>query len=286
MYYGDGSIQDNIAYIQTNLKDGGKVYILGGTSAVSQAAESALINAGVALVRLSGNNRYDTNLKILQEAGVNNEEILICTGLEYADSLSASATGLPILMVNAARNALMEGQINFLREHANNKFTIIGGTGAISEKLEADIEAIVGNVDRVFGKGREATSVAVAERYFGNSKYVFMAYSRNFPDGLCGGPVAYAHGVPLLLVNAKQESHAREFVKKNGIMNGYIMGGTAVLNDAIVSAVFNCTCWPGYTADVPTTPTPGHKPSNPPSGPSQQPDEPPIFENRPVIPER
>ena len=102
----------------------------------------------------------------------------------------------------------------------------------------ADMEAIVGNVDRIYGDSREATSVLVAETYFEDPGLVLVAYSRNFPDGLCGGPLAYALGAPILLTNAGQEAVAAEYVAENGITKGLILGGTAAISEATVDAVF------------------------------------------------
>ena len=229
----------NEAYIQENLTADGTVYLLGGTASIPASIEDSLIALGYQVVRLAGDTRFDTNMKILEEAGFSqNDEILITTAWEFADCLSASATGKPILMLNTIKGELTEAQKEFLNNHKSNDFTIIGGTAAVSEKLEADIEAIVGDVDRIFGAGREETSVAIANRYFDQPDTVLIAYSRNFPDGLCGGPLAYAMKAPLLLVNAKREAPAAEYVAVNEIANGFVLGGTVVVSDASVAIIF------------------------------------------------
>ena len=228
----------NEAYIAKNLAAGGTVYLLGGTAAIPAAIEENLISLGYHVVRLSGETRFDTNLKILEEAGLGSKEILICTGWDYADSLSASATGLPILMMNTIAGKLTDSQSAFLEKYADHDFTIIGGVNAVSNDLQDSIEAIVGDVDRIYGDGREATSVAVAQRYFGTPDYALIAYSRNFPDGLCGGPLAYAMKAPLLLVNAKKEADAAAYIADNGIIHGLILGGTAAVSDASAALIF------------------------------------------------
>ena len=229
----------NELYIQENLSEDGIVYILGGTAAVPAEVDENLKNAGYNVERLYGDSRFETNLKILEAAGVTDEEILLCTGSDYADSLSASATGLPILMLNTVKNELTENQIAFLEKYADNDFTIIGGTAAVSDELKAKVESIVGEVDRIYGNGREATSVKVAERYFGKPGCVLIAYSRNFPDGLCGGPLAHAMKAPLLLVNANKEADAADYVAVNNIRKGIILGGTAAVSEDVVRVVFD-----------------------------------------------
>ncbi len=233
----DSVQEDVLAYIADNLSEDGMVYILGGTAAVSQAFEDALAEADIRCERLSGKSRYDTNLAILEETGLNGKQILVCTGESFADSLSASATNLPILLVNSQTNKLTTAQEAYLETLESCTFYIIGGTAAISEKLETAIAAY-GRVQRVYGKGREATSVKVAETFFKTPDTVALAYSRNFPDGLCGGPLAYNLNAPLLLVNSGAESDATAYVEENGVKNGIILGGSAAVSDSTVSAVF------------------------------------------------
>ena len=230
------TIELNKNYILNNLAQGGTVYILGGPAAVPQEMEDAL--EGLNVKRLQGNDRYETNLLILEEAGIRNEEILICTGWDFADSLSASATGLPILMLNTGKNELTEDQTAFLEKYADNDFTIIGGTAAVSEALETAVKAVVGEVDRVYGESRENTSVEVAKRYFSVPDYAVVAYSRNFPDGLCGGPLAHALNAPLLLVSPRQETSAAEYIKTQGITQGFVLGGTAAVTEDSARIVF------------------------------------------------
>ena len=233
----------NEYYIDKNLADGGTVYILGGEAAIPKSIEDGLKATGYKVVRLAGADRYETGLAILKEAGVSDEdEILIATGYNFADSLSASATGKPILTVNTNTNKLTDAQIEFLTAHAKNQYVIIGGTGAISQTLQDAIADIVEkDIVRVYGENRESTSVKVAERYFEEPTFVLIAYSRNFPDGLCAGPLAYALGAPLLLTSAGQETVTAEYIEDNNIPGGYIMGGSAALTDATAKRCFGIT---------------------------------------------
>lgn len=87
----DSSSEEKIReYIKSNLKSNGKVYILGGTGVISSRFETSL-EENFDVDRLWGADRYDTNLEILKEAGVNGQDLLVCSGNGYADSLSASA---------------------------------------------------------------------------------------------------------------------------------------------------------------------------------------------------
>jgi len=219
------------AYIEANLASGGTVYLLGGTSAVPAEMEELL--EGLNIVRLAGENRYETNLLILEEAGIGDEEILICTGRGFADSLSASAVGKPILLVN---KTLYEDQKEFLKA-TSGEFVIIGGESAVSVALAEELEDY-GSIERLAGANRFETSVLVAEHFFDEPDSAVLAYSQNFPDGLCGGPLAAAMDAPLLLIATKRGDVVVEYANETGISCGAVLGGTGLIDDATAREVF------------------------------------------------
>ena len=230
----------NLAFIEENLSDNGVIYLLGGNISIPAEVEESLNAAGYTTKRLGGADRYLTNLAILNEvsiAGAN--EVLIAGGQGFADSLSASATGLPILLVNGSKSALTAEQIEFLKGLNGKKVTILGGNAAVSAELEAAIEEVVGtDVDRIYGETRESTSAKIADRYFSNAKLAFIAYSRMYPDGLAGGVLANVMGAPLLLTNSGMEAVANAYIQKTGIEAGCVLGGSAVITDETAKAVF------------------------------------------------
>ena len=225
-----GKIQ---AYIDANLKSGGTVYILGGESAVSAGFELVLKAMGIHTKRVAGSDRFGTNLAIMREAGVNaSQPVLIATAINFADSLSASAAGLPMVLVYGS---LRQEQKEFLATTSRN-FIIIGGTAAVSESLEAELKAI-GSVTRVAGSSRYETSVLVAQRFVQNPNAVILAYAKNFPDGLCGGPLAYALGAPLILTDNSGYSTADTYV--SGIAAGIVVGGNGLISDEVAREIFD-----------------------------------------------
>ncbi len=241
LLYTKGGAEANVQYILENLINGGTVYILGGTGAVPESVEEALEPQGITVKRLSGKDRFATNIAILQEAGVApGTKVLVCTGYNFADSLAASAAGLPILLVNTKKDALTADQqlyLHSLSAEAGMELTIIGGTGAVSDKLMNKLSDY-GTIGRLKGADRYATSVAIAEEFFRNPDTVCVAYGKNFPDGLCGGPLAYAMGAPLLLVQDGKEAAASDYAAENEVVHGYILGGDGVISDKSVVKIF------------------------------------------------
>ena len=228
---------DNVAqlheYIAANVATGGKVYILGGEAAVPATVEEV---EGYEVVRLSGKSRYDTNLAILEEAGIEGNEIIVATGKSFADSLSASAAKLPILLVKPG--TVLNDEQKAIAETANGgNIYIIGGTGAVSEDIEAELTAYA-DVIRVSGKTRYETSVAVANTFFTDVEEAVIASGKNFPDGLCGGPLAAAMNAPLILTADGKADVAVDYMAEKAVEAGFVLGGTGALADETVVDVF------------------------------------------------
>lgn len=226
------NIDDVRNYIKKNVKIGGTVYLLGGTGAVPNSMESDMDSYEV--IRLAGSNRYETNLLILEEAGIIDQELVVCTGKNYADSLSASAVKKPILLVKT--NITREHEA-LIQENDVENFYIIGGTGAVSERVQRELETY-GVVDRIFGSTRYETSAEVAEYFFEYSDAAVLAYGKNFPDGLCGGPFACSLNGPLILTATEKTSSAKAYTKAYSIEQGYVLGGTGLISDAATRTIF------------------------------------------------
>ncbi len=229
--------KDLVAYIKANLKEDGTVYILGGEKAVSPDLDKDLSRGGIAAVkRLQGANRFLTNIEVLKEAGVGTNDILICTGLGFADSLSASATGLPILLVYG--KTLLEEQKVFLYGlGGRNALHIIGGESAVSGNIQTAVSEY-GNVDRVSGSNRITTSVEIADKFYGSVDRIVLASAANYPDGLCAGPLGFSLGAPLLLTMEGHEAAIASYVTSLDIEQGIILGGTSAVSEKAADASF------------------------------------------------
>ena len=229
------SVENRIAdYISRNISPEGKVYILGGTGVVSDAFESKVIEKGISTERLGGETRYETNLSILEAAGVKAEDILVCTGTGFADSLSAAAVGKPILLVG---NALTDTQKQFIMGLSSKQFYLIGGTGAVKTDVENDLKGMGFEPERLWGKTRYETSTAVAKKFFEKATTVVLAYAKTFPDGLSGGPLAMLKDAPIILTDTKTTAAAKEYVKNAGIVNSITLGGPTLISDIAVETI-------------------------------------------------
>ena len=218
-------------YIKQNVITNGTVYLLGDGGVVPDEITDGL--SSYRIIRLGGATRYETNLAILNQVGVAGRDLLVCTGRDYADSLSAASTGLPILIVKDKLNA---SQKKFLQTIEGDIY-VIGGDAAVNEYVENELKAY-GNVKRIGGASRYETSVLIAEEFFENPNAAVLAYSKNFPDGLCGGALAYDMSAPLILTATGKEEAAGRYVNGQNIEKGYVLGSSDLISDDAVKIIF------------------------------------------------
>ena len=224
-----------VSYIKNNLDTYGSVVILGGENAVSKSFEQKL--SAYDVERLGGANRYLTNIEILKFVEGGKTDLIVCSGLNFADALSASSLKLPILLVG---NSLTKDQIAYLKKCDIENIYIIGGTAAVSKNVEDQLKQFDSAPERIFGSTRYETSIAVARRFFGNdAETAVLAYGQNFPDGLSGSPIASALREPIIL--AKNDNNVinniAAYTKSAGIKKAIVFGGSGLISDANVKKI-------------------------------------------------
>lgn len=195
--------------------------------------------SGFTVIRLAGETRYDTDLEILSEAGLEGEDLLVADGRGFADALSASALGRPILLTDKKAGALSEGQRGFLTAHEFSNVFILGGESAVPGSIETELAELLPGavVERLAGADRYETSVAIAERFFADAPYITLATGVNFPDGLTGGVLSGRIGAPLILTSDRHPEAARSYIGRNPATGALIFGGESALGTELIGAL-------------------------------------------------
>nr|WP_286181252.1 SpoIID/LytB domain-containing protein [Bacillus sp. ISL-37] len=197
------SLPDSVTQLLNQYKPG-KILILGGEKAVSNKVETSLRAYTTNIERITGQRRYETAIKVASEVGAASQVFITSDSSESPDALSiapyASAKQIPILYTQSG--VLTPAVKDFLVNAGTKKVTIIGGTGAVSEGVEASIAALVGqsNVDRVSGKNRYVTSINIMKTYNIDPRNVFFAQGEEFIDALPGSVLAANFNGPIILV--------------------------------------------------------------------------------------
>ena len=226
-----------IAYIKKRAPKSGTIYLLGGTSVISEGFEEKVTDAGFKVKRLGGDTRYDTNLAILKEAKVSGKNLLVASGSSYADSISASSVGKPILLVGSS---LTSKQKSFLKSNSIGDIYILGGRNAVSVKVRSQMKAY-GDTQRIAGVNRYETSAYIAKKFFGSAQTVTMVSGANYPDGLTAGPWAAKNGSPILLVNKNVWTGANNYVCIIKPTKSYVIGGNNIIDDTTASKAMDRT---------------------------------------------
>lgn len=217
------------AEIQRVLPKGGTVYLLGGTSAISDAVATAITALGDVPQRISGSDRYGTAVAIAAAMG-NPTTVFEASGVNFPDALSAVPAAVAnhgaILLTDGAAPAAVTTA--YLTAHATTRYAI-GGPAAY-----ADPSAI-----GIAGANRYATSDAVALAFFPDATGVSVASAATFPDALAAGPVAGAANRPVLLVppSGALPEPVTSYLTTHAatITSVQAFGGTSALADAVLS---------------------------------------------------
>ena len=104
--------------------------------------------------------------------------------------------------------------------------------------LEEELKGY-GNVERVAGTTRYSTSVAIANKFFPEADKAVMAYALNYPDGLCGGPLAMSMNAPLILTKSNSQKYAKTYTDAKGLTSGVVLGSGEIINNATAMDIFN-----------------------------------------------
>lgn len=228
----DGDNADELkAFLTEKLSKDGIVYLLGRRNGEVQRFASDLGN--FEYKALTGEDQYEINLAVLRETGITGETLLVCTGRSYADALSASAAGRPILLVD---KELTEQQTALL-ESIESEIVIVGGKHAVSMELQETL-GTYSTVSRISGKNKYETSVKVAQYFFPDADSVIVANAGKYTDGICGSVLAARMGVPMILASRISKAAAVEYMERNGITAGFVLGGSFRFRDSHIKKIF------------------------------------------------
>ncbi|MGF3105011.1 cell wall-binding repeat-containing protein [Rossellomorea sp. DUT-2] len=188
---------------------------------------------GKSTARLYGQDRYETAAEISEESWEAVETVIIARGNEYPDALVGTPLAYqleaPILLTNGA--TLSKETVEEIDRLGAENAVILGGEGAVSEKIEAELDELGLSVDRIGGGDRFETAAFVANE-LGYSETAVVAYGYDFPDALAVAPYAAQHGYPILLTETNSIPEATGFALQD-VENTYVIGGAGVISEEL-----------------------------------------------------
>ncbi len=228
------------------------VVIVGGTGAVTDDVKKTLTQAGFAVDRVAGLNRYETaravaaRIRKLTGGGFSGIAF-VARGDDFADALAvgpcAYALKAPVLLTTPT--ALHADAQAAIQENRITDVYIAGGTGAVSEAVRQAIQPLVTRpVVRLAGQDRFGTAAAVADyatkMYWLEEGGVLVATGSLFPDALGGGAAAGKRGFAVLLTRTTVLPDATSkylAARKGTIVQARIAGGTGAVSDQVKAAI-------------------------------------------------
>lgn len=192
-------------------------------------------------LRISGSDRYITSADISKTGWTRANTVIIATGTDYPDALSATALSrsvdAPILL--SGKSQLKSVTVNEIKRLKTNHAILIGGKGVIGDGVENQLKSLKISYTRIGGINRYDTSKKVAEK-LGVKNGIILATGSDFPDALSAGSIAGIKSMPILLSpGSSLDPGIADFIKGKDIPVSYIIGGTGVLDSSIDSSVPN-----------------------------------------------
>jgi len=220
-----------------------KIYVVGGTGAVSAAVYSALAPLAAEIERVSGADRYATSRAVTQLAFDTADTVFVATGTGFADALAAGAAAgsksAPVILVPGTASSANAATLNLIASLDATSIEVVGGTGVISNGMFASLNTVAATVRRS-GSDRIATAVAVNAAAFSSSDFVYLTNAFSFPDALAGGVLATLEAGPMFTVPGNCiPTSVREAMTALDADEVRLLGGTGVLS-VRVAALRTC----------------------------------------------
>lgn len=214
----DSRVQDEIA----NLKPK-NMYIVGGENALGSNIEESVKSAvnDINIERLKGNNRYETSVKVMEKTKefVDAEYLLIASGKNFPDALSATSfmADHKALMVLSYGNSYPKSDLKEIAIGGLNQLPLNGFTG-----------------ERIAGKDRYQTSLALAKKSFENNENAILANSKVFADSLSAVSIAKNYKAPIILTDNENLTQSAKSYLDN-MKSVTIVGGEKSVSSNIFS---------------------------------------------------
>lgn len=172
----------------------------------------------------------------------------------WADALAATVLAArdttPILLTRPGD--LPEATRKILAGPGIGEVRIVGGTGAVSAKVEDAVKSLGRTTRRLAGADRYATSQSLmreAEKGGADDRETFVATGLNFPDALASGPAIARLGHQMILVDGRWEGQPESVerwlrVRAEAIQELVGVGGPAAIADEALLRLATYANWP------------------------------------------
>ncbi len=250
----DALTPSTAAELDRVLAPGGRVFVLGGTEAISRAVVDSLADDGFAVTRLAGETRVQTALAVADEVRRLHPSSTVLLARSdapvdnptsaWADSMTggalAAAAGIPIVVTPTA--GLHPDVEAWLGTIPSVSVVLLGGRAALSTGVADAVGGIAATTSRLSGPERTATAAAIAASALWPvdvpGRYVVLDGGRadGWAYGLSAAGIAADAGAPPLLVVGQVTAATRRLVSSCGApaVDLLLMGDESVISQDVL----------------------------------------------------
>ncbi|MGD7023384.1 SpoIID/LytB domain-containing protein [Rossellomorea vietnamensis] len=187
---------------------------------------------------LGGSTRYNTSVEISKEGWGTSGAVVLGRGDKHVDAITgtvlAKKLNSPLLLTESDK--VPSVVLNRIKELKASTVYVLGGTAAISEKVESELSSIGVTVKRVSGSSRYQTSSAVAKEVKDFTEVFITSGDEVSPDALSISSYAADKKAPILLTSRESlDSSVKNIIKGSNIDKVTIIGGTSAVSSTIES---------------------------------------------------
>ncbi|MCR1955258.1 cell wall-binding repeat-containing protein [Clostridioides mangenotii] len=196
--------------------------------------------------KLVGENRYKTTVNVSNEGWDRASSVVIVNSNTIADALSATPfarlEGAPILLTGSDKlNSETKKEISRLQ--AKNIY-VIGGVSVVSNSVINELKSMNHTVERISGKDRYETSLAVAKKLNEWSSHIQEIAVVNGETGLSDAvsiaPVAAENRMAIVLASPKEGTKIfDQYIKDNRVSKSYVIGSEVSISNEIANKLPN-----------------------------------------------
>jgi putative cell wall-binding protein len=184
------------------------------------------VNAQALTNRVFGQDRIKTSVAVANSGWTTSDYAIIANAWDFPDAVCSAPLAYkykaPILLTN--KESLTAETSSELNDLQVKHVFIVGGIGAVSQNVEAQIEAKGIDVQRLYGQNRFQTSIAIANQV-GETGSIVITNGFNPYEALSISSIAAKEGMPIILTARNTVPNAiLNYLKQNNITQTYILG--------------------------------------------------------------
>ncbi|WP_165171948.1 cell wall-binding repeat-containing protein [Adlercreutzia sp. ZJ242] len=223
-----------------------KVYISGGTAAVSPKVEEQIKSIVGSTERMAGADAIHTALDTYEKGKKINggwgKTAIVATSQTYHDALSASpyayASQSPIFLTNSSTKELDADVEKAIKDGGFARVLICGGTAAIPSSVEEQLSGL--EIVRKGGATAYETSVEIAKWCLSEgmtAEHVGVATATGYWDALAGAALCGYNNSVIVLADKENKNAVDAFIKpqKGSVSSAFVYGGPM----AVLPSTFN-----------------------------------------------